>query len=400
MQKIKIGIVTPTYPPKKGGIATAHYNIYLLLNGLYNVKVFAYNDKKEKNENLIIKRQTPKWLIPLINILAKIYLSRFKHKVDYHNVMRILHCSVGAWLLNRPIREFAPDILIIPDNNVPLYWIRKGKYKTLWVTHNIYLRFRNNPLISNYSWIDIDIAHSMESRAIKKADFILSPSYYMIDEYHKSFKNNYPSFVIHNFIINNEVRKIIESTKDLIQPVFPMIFMPSAGTINKGSRYTFEIIRRVSHYFNNKIEFFISDYIEQDLQYELKYLSKEIIVHTPGHLKWSENIGVLNMSALMVSPTLIENFSNAFVEAFALAKPVITFDVGGNKEIVDDGLNGYVVPYLDVDHLISKTCILLSDQNKLGSFSIEAKNKASKLCNIEALQNQYADMFNKVLLND
>ncbi|NJO68989.1 MAG: glycosyltransferase family 4 protein, partial [Bacteroidetes bacterium] len=213
MKRYKIGIVTPTYPPKGGGIATAHFNIYQLLKDEHEVKVYAYNDIPEKNEGDIVKRKTPKWLIPIINLVAGIYLKRFRQKVNYVNVTRILQCAVGAWLLNKPIRSFAPDFLIVPDNNVPLYWIRKGNYKILWFTRNNYLRFRNNPLISNYNWLDLDIACSMERRALSKADAVLSPSQYMIGEYHRAFKKKLPIYVIHNFIFEKEIQTILHTSE-------------------------------------------------------------------------------------------------------------------------------------------------------------------------------------------
>jgi glycosyltransferase involved in cell wall biosynthesis len=48
-----------------------------------------------------------------------------------------------------------------------------------------------------------------------------------------------------------------------------------------------------------------------------------------------------------------ENFPHALVEALAVGTPVIATDVGGVSEIVQDGVNGMLVPAGDVDALAS-----------------------------------------------
>lgn len=50
----------------------------------------------------------------------------------------------------------------------------------------------------------------------------------------------------------------------------------------------------------------------------------------------------------VVCPSIcVENMPNAVLEAYAHGLPVVTFDVGCMREIVDDGVTGFVVPYKD-----------------------------------------------------
>ena len=46
---------------------------------------------------------------------------------------------------------------------------------------------------------------------------------------------------------------------------------------------------------------------------------------------------------VMVLPSLKEGFSNAIVEAMACGLPVVASDVGGNREIIDRGISGFVL---------------------------------------------------------
>ena len=50
---------------------------------------------------------------------------------------------------------------------------------------------------------------------------------------------------------------------------------------------------------------------------------------------------------LFVLPTRREGWCNALMEALACGLPVVTTDVGGNAEIVRDGIDGFLVPFWD-----------------------------------------------------
>lgn len=403
MAKIKIGIVTPTFPPKGGGIATTHFNIYQLLKDDYAVRVFAYNDDSLDNyDSNVIHRKSNKIIANLLKNLVRIYLKKYDKTGQFKLVPRIMETAHGVYKLNAHIKKFNPDFLIVPDNYIPLYWLRKrNASKIIWFSHNNYRRFRDNPLIKPSSWIDNDVACSMERRAIRKADIVISPSKYMLDIFYDSYKINIPQFVIPNFIKIDldsiqsiDIRDIIK-----IESRLPVVYIPSVNEENKGNRYVIEIMRRMYHELNGEVGFYLSGGLTSEMKFELDNLKIIIPYYSPGVTSWIQNLAFIKSCNLCLSPTLIENFSNAFVEAFSLSKPIVTFDVGGNKEIVDDGLNGYIVPYLDVDQLVNKACSLLRDVERLKSFSQEAKRKAQEFSDIERLKLQYSLLFNKVLNN-
>jgi glycosyltransferase involved in cell wall biosynthesis len=53
---------------------------------------------------------------------------------------------------------------------------------------------------------------------------------------------------------------------------------------------------------------------------------------------------VLAASDVFVLPSIaVESFSNAALEAMAIGRPVILSDIGGAREMIDDGVEGYVV---------------------------------------------------------
>ena len=54
----------------------------------------------------------------------------------------------------------------------------------------------------------------------------------------------------------------------------------------------------------------------------------------------------------IVLPSYHEGLSRVLIEALAMHKPIITTDISGCKETVEDGRNGYLVPPRNVDALV------------------------------------------------
>ena len=56
-----------------------------------------------------------------------------------------------------------------------------------------------------------------------------------------------------------------------------------------------------------------------------------------------------------VHPTYYpEGLSNVLLESSACARPIITTDRSGCREVIDDGVNGFIVKQRDSDDLIEK----------------------------------------------
>lgn len=66
----------------------------------------------------------------------------------------------------------------------------------------------------------------------------------------------------------------------------------------------------------------------------------------PGELRWP-----LSAADVFVLATRNEGWANVFLEAMACGLPVVTTDVGGNREVVRDESLGMVVPFGDPDAL-------------------------------------------------
>jgi glycosyltransferase involved in cell wall biosynthesis len=79
-------------------------------------------------------------------------------------------------------------------------------------------------------------------------------------------------------------------------------------------------------------------------------------------LGWIEDIdSVLPRWSIFVMPSLDEGFPIAALDAMAATVPVVATAVGGVPELIQDEMNGYLVPPRDVDALVSRLRALLGD---------------------------------------
>lgn len=72
------------------------------------------------------------------------------------------------------------------------------------------------------------------------------------------------------------------------------------------------------------------------------------------------------LSDLFVLPTIYDPFSNATIEAMASGLPVITTHYNGVSEIIEDGVQGYIVDPLDVELLSARIGAALADSEEMG----------------------------------
>ena len=96
------------------------------------------------------------------------------------------------------------------------------------------------------------------------------------------------------------------------------------------------------------------DYIKK-LSIEKKL--KENIIFA-GFIK--DIVRILPIFDIAILPSYTEGCSNVLLEYMAAGKPVVATDVGGNPELVVDGVTGFIVPSQDAHILAEKVGILLS----------------------------------------
>ena len=92
-----------------------------------------------------------------------------------------------------------------------------------------------------------------------------------------------------------------------------------------------------------------------------------------------------------------EGMSNVLLESLACGRPIITTDRPGCKEIVEDGVNGFVVKQNDLNDLIEKIEKYLSLSNEeRKQLGLNGRRKVEKEFDRNIVINKYLDAINKV----
>jgi L-malate glycosyltransferase len=81
---------------------------------------------------------------------------------------------------------------------------------------------------------------------------------------------------------------------------------------------------------------------------------------------------ILATQRFAIHPSRTEGLSNAILEELSVGLPVIAFDVGGNRELISNYHNGFLVQLGDTYDLANKIKILCSDDSLLRQMSANA----------------------------
>jgi len=129
--------------------------------------------------------------------------------------------------------------------------------------------------------------------------------------------------------------------------IFKIIFV---GRIHpqKGLTYLLDALSLIKKEMVD-VEFHLigSGELEAELQNKSRRLGLDKIVKFRGKIYGEEVIKEFKSSHLFILPSLYEGQPLTMLEAWAAKLPVLVTDVGGNKDFVVEGENGYLVPAKD-----------------------------------------------------
>ncbi|HEU4779373.1 MAG TPA: glycosyltransferase family 4 protein [Steroidobacteraceae bacterium] len=100
---------------------------------------------------------------------------------------------------------------------------------------------------------------------------------------------------------------------------------------------------------------------------------------------------VLTALDVFILPSVaVESFSNAALEAMAIGRPVILSDIGGAREMIDDGVEGYVVSPTELSaRLPALIAALYADGRKRQAMGQAARRRAETRFSVSAMVAAY-----------
>lgn len=104
----------------------------------------------------------------------------------------------------------------------------------------------------------------------------------------------------------------------------------------------------------------------------------------------------MNKSSLFVMSSDYEGMSNALLEAVCVGLPVISTDVSGAKDLITEGVNGYIVPVGNERVLTLALSSMLSSPEKMDEMGRQSKALAPRFRE-EQIVGQWEELIKKVV---
>jgi len=120
-------------------------------------------------------------------------------------------------------------------------------------------------------------------------------------------------------------------------------------------------------------------------------------VHYLGNLHDDVSLVTLYSAVdVMVVPSLQENLSNAIMESLSCETPVVGFDIGGNSDMIEHQINGYLAKAFDTKDLAAGIEWIVLNKN-YDQLCQNAREKVLKSFDSKVVAQQYIKLYKEVL---
>ena len=162
---------------------------------------------------------------------------------------------------------------------------------------------------------------------------------------------------------NHALRKELDIKSDCLNTAIVAQLYPP-----KGQHFVIEAMSKLIRKHPNIRLYILGDHvIDEYASYKdtlIDLVEKYNLTNNVFFTGWrSDTLRIVNLMDIVIHPSLAEGFGRAVLESMALGKPVIASAVGGLREAIQDGENGYLVSPGDVDAITTHWSALISDQS-------------------------------------
>jgi L-malate glycosyltransferase len=105
---------------------------------------------------------------------------------------------------------------------------------------------------------------------------------------------------------------------------------------------------------------------------------------------------LLAVSDVMFHLSSKEAFGLVLLEALACGVPSIATNVGGIPEVIEDGVNGFIVPYGNIDAAVEKGLLLLEDRELYAKFKRNGFITVKEKFHSSGIVDQYEELYYEV----
>ena len=169
----------------------------------------------------------------------------------------------------------------------------------------------------------------------------------------------------------------------------------------KGQHFAIEALSKLIKDFPQIRLYLVGDHVIEEYRPYKTELETLIDRHELGqHVRFTgwrkDALEIVSQMDMVIHPSLAEGFGRAVLESMALGKPVIASAVGGLREAIQDGQNGYLVVPGDVDALALRWRGLLSSPELRQRLGQEARRTVFRHYLIDDKVVQLSEIWSKM----
>lgn len=246
-----------------------------------------------------------------------------------------------------------------------------------------------------------------EKRALKMADALLSVSQFTADLTTELFGLKKEFTIIPNGIDTENFNVDIASATSLIPPSGVGMILYFGSLIRKKGLLELPFIFNELIKLNPEAKLILIGKDVPDISTGSSStwrLMRELFTETAlkqvsylGSVPYDQIQNHINEAAVCVFPSFAEALPVSWIEAMAMQKAIVASSIGWATEVIDDGLNGFLVNPINHEEYAKKINILLTDVALRHRFGRSAREKVIQKFSVNQVAQQSLEFYKSVI---
>lgn len=211
---------------------------------------------------------------------------------------------------------------------------------------------------------------------------------------HGVIRENQAEYIKGSGVDLDEFRYVPEPESDTLKVVF------SARMVReKGVMELIEAAERLRKDYEGKVEFWLCGRLAVNAD---AVPQEELETRCDGkYIQWldfqKDMKSILEQCHIMAFPSYYrEGVPKSLIDACAVGRPIVTTNSIGCKDVVDDGVNGFLVPPRDSEALARKLRLLIEDKELRLRMGLSARMKAEREFSLQTVINRHLEIYSEL----